>query len=140
MNALVRIKEKLALHPEIRYTEERSRIEVQPADSTGFAVGLSEEGSEIVVNFEGWHEHFTSEDKALNCFAFGLSRSCRLQVTYRGVTPVAWRVEFMEGGSWRRAGTTALLLVPFWRRRSVRYFHNEWLKDAKPLQTEVLNT
>jgi len=129
MNALARVRDKLARRPEIHFTDEDRRIEVQPADPTGFSVGMHEEASEIVVNFEGWHQHFTSEDEALNCFAFGLSESCRLRVTYRGTCPVAWSVESMKEGSWCSAGTTALLFIPFWRRRTVRHFQNHWLKS-----------
>jgi hypothetical protein len=33
--------------------------------------------SGYTVYFEGWPEEFTSEDEALDCFAFGLSPKCR---------------------------------------------------------------
>jgi hypothetical protein len=52
---------------------------VHPRDRSGFTVGLRITPSGFTVYFEGWHEEFTSEDEALNCFAFGLSPKCRLR-------------------------------------------------------------
>ena len=114
----------------MRYAETSGSIEVRPADENGFTVGLHEGAGEIVVSFEGWHEHFKAEFEALNCFAFGLSESCRLRVGYRGAMPVSWTVEAARDGTWIPDSKTGLLFVPFWRSKRVRYLQNRWLPAA----------
>ena len=91
---------------------------------------LSGGPGDYVVSFEGWHERFTVEEEALDCFSFGLSESCRLRVTYRGESPVSWAVQSLEHGTWVVDSTTALIFTPFWRRRTVVYRQNELLPRA----------
>src|SRR5688572_23362602 len=74
MTAIERIKARLSAHPEIRYSEGQNEIDVRPSDRSGFSVGFRITPTGFTVNFEGWHEEFTSEDEALDCFAFGCRR------------------------------------------------------------------
>lgn len=130
MSAIAKVRERLAKYPQVRYAENSNSIEVHPADESGFTVGLYQGAGEIVVRFEGWHEHFKAESEALNCFAFGLSERCRLRVVYRGRTPVKWAVESWIDGTWMPDTETGLIFVPFWRSKSVRYLQNRWLPAA----------
>lgn len=124
MSAIAEIKAKLAKYPHMRYVETADSIEVQPADVDGFVVRLDHTPHQCTVSFEGWHEGFQSEAEALNCFAFGLSASCRLRVIYRGQSPVSWTVEAFRDGAWSTDSETGLILTPFWRRKHVRYLQN----------------
>ena len=105
---------------------------VEPLTADGFPVSLTEGAGEWVVAFDGWHEHFTSEDEALNCFAFGLSDRCRLRVHFRGSYPHRWTVEHRTGAGWREDSTTGRLFFPFWRRSRVEYRQNSVLTAAEP--------
>jgi hypothetical protein len=67
-------------HPSFLTRVEGDTITVVPRDEDGFPVWLREEVGAYVVGFDGWHEHFDSEEDALNCFAFGLSGYCRVKV------------------------------------------------------------
>jgi hypothetical protein len=96
MGAKELLKEKLSRHPEIPFVEEGNRIEVGPADETGFAVILEETGDDTTVYFEGWHEDFENLEEAVQCFGFGLSEACRLRVTQRGSSPTGWAVESLQ--------------------------------------------
>jgi hypothetical protein len=118
MSAIERIRERLAGHPHLSYQVEGQTITVDPATSDGFSVWLTEGGDELVVGFEGWHEHFTSEDEALNCFAFGLSGGCRLRIDYRGDFPYRWTVEARAGTGWRADSTTGVFLRPVLARKA----------------------
>ena len=124
MSAIQRIKDRLQLRPEWSYRVTGQTITVDPPSTHGFAVSLTEGASEWVVSFDGWHEHFASEDEAVNCFAFGLSDQCRLRVDYRGSFPHRWTVETRAGDGWLEDSTTGMLLFPFWRRRRVEYRQN----------------
>lgn len=66
------IKAKLTGYQEVRYSETPRSFKVHPADESGFTVGLELSRTRVTVNFDGWHEEFSSEDKALECFAFGV--------------------------------------------------------------------
>ena len=124
MNAIQKIKAKLSAYPDVQYSESANGIEVHPRDRSGFTVGLRILTSGFTVYFEGWHDEFTSEDEALNCFAFGLSPKCRLAVVLRGNTETKWVVESLENGVWTADSETGLLLQPFWHSARVEYRQN----------------
>lgn len=127
VSAIAQIKQRLGEHPDARYVETPASIEVQPADESGFPVGLHVGREGFTVHFAGWHEDFDSEEAALDCFAFGLSDACRLRVVYRGRTPTKWIVESQVDGVWVRDSETGLILVPFWRPRRVVHLQNRLL-------------
>lgn len=127
MDAIEKIRAKLAGYAGVQYLEEPDKIEVRPADETGFAVGLVVAPAGFTVYFDGWHEEFASEKEALECFAFGLSSACRLAVVFRGDRPAKWTVESLNDGQWTPDSTTGLLLQPFWRSSRVVYRRNRLL-------------
>jgi hypothetical protein len=133
MDALAEIRTRLLKYPTIRAEEGANSITVLPMDSRGFPVSLHVSGKEFVVAFAGWHEHFSSAEDALNCFAFGLSEKCRLKVYKRGSFAYRWTVESQENGAWVRDSTTGLLFFPFWRRREVVHLQNRVLPANRPL-------
>ncbi|MBK6980714.1 MAG: hypothetical protein IPH30_03675 [Betaproteobacteria bacterium] len=124
MDALAEIRTRLLKYPALRVEESENSITVLPLDSAGFPVSIHVADEEVVVAFAGWHEHFESAEEALDCFAFGLSRECRLKVFTRGGFAYRWTVESLENGNWAEDSTTGLLFFPFWRRREVVYFQN----------------
>jgi hypothetical protein len=123
VSIIARIKEKLLKYPDVKYTSSDSHLEVQPSDG-GFSVAIHASDGKHTVAFEGWHEHFDDEDTALECFAWGLSDECRLEVSYRGAFPTSWTVQSLQDGEWVSDSTTGLLFIPFWRRRTVRHLQN----------------
>jgi hypothetical protein len=131
MSAVERITERLRCHPELACRVSGGTITVEPPTSNGFPVSLTEGAGEWVVAFGGWHEHFTSEEEALSCFAFGLSDRCRLRVHYRGSFPYRWSVEERTEEGWREESTTSLLFFPFWRRERIEYRQNAVISTAE---------
>src|SRR5262245_11183309 len=121
MSAVEQIRERLQRHPELRFHVANGAITVEPPTAGGFSVSLREGTGEFVVGFGGWHEHFTSEVEAMNCFAFGLSDRCRLRVHFRGSFAYHWAVEERSADGWREQSATGLLFFPFWRRPHVEY-------------------
>ena len=129
MNPIEQIKERLRKYPEVKYEADASSIVVLPASSDGFAVGLDVNGSQFTVSFNGWHEDFTTEEEALECFAFGLSDECRLREHRRGNFPYRWAVESKQDGEWVTDSETGLAFFPFWRRTEVVYLRNQLIKS-----------
>ena len=119
MDVVGKIKAKLGNYPQLSYRIEGDKIDVDAPTEQGFSVWLTVDEGEIIVGLDGWHEHFQDETEALNCFAWGLSDQCRLKVIMRGSTAYAWVAERKDGSEWRRQSTTALIFVPFWRKRRV---------------------
>lgn len=124
MNPIDELVKRLAKHPDLRYTATATRVEIESPTSEGFAVCLHASGSEYVVSFDGWHEHFVSGEEALNCVAFAYSGRCRLAITYRGRVPVKWAMESAHDGQWTGDSEVGHFFVPFWSRRRVVYRHN----------------
>jgi hypothetical protein len=125
MSVIPRIADQLRdRHPSLPVRVERETLIVDPAGLGGFSVWFHDCGAKYIVGFDGWHEHFGSEQEALDCFAFGLGGDCRLKVAYRGDFPYRWTLEVNENGAWREESTTGLLFFPFWRRSRILYLMN----------------
>jgi hypothetical protein len=131
MNSVIQeIKERLKKYPAVCYEETPSSLTVLPADDSGFAVCIMGDESRWTVSFDDWHEEFDDGETALNCFAFGLSEHCRLEVRSRGSFDHAWTLQERDDeGNWfscDRYGcaTTGLLVFPFWLPRKIRHLQN----------------
>jgi hypothetical protein len=114
MSVIEEIQRRLGKYPEARYEQEGSAIRVLPEEG-GFEVGLAAHERGCTVFFNGWHEEFADESRALECFAFGLSEECRLKEWRRGGTAYKWTVEYLEGDEWVEDSTTGLIFIPFWK-------------------------
>ena len=136
MGAVARIVELLRLDPDLKFRVGVGTVTVEPRTADGFPVSLTEGTDGWVVTFGvefgGWHEHFTSEDEALDRFAFGLSDRCRLRVRYRGACPYRWTLEERTESGWRVVGTTSQRVVSFWRRPRDEYHQNAVFRGAEP--------
>ena len=132
MSAIEKIQARLTAYAGIRtnlgVVEAARTITVLPAAEDGFVVTLTESSDHWTVSYDGWHEEFSLEDVALECFAFGLSSACRLRVEYQGERAVKWTVEELStDGAWVTGDTTALSHPFFWGQPRVRYFQNRLL-------------
>ncbi|MGH7176480.1 MAG: hypothetical protein ACREJC_03780 [Tepidisphaeraceae bacterium] len=122
MSVLDRVRDGLKTrYPDLRYTETNGTIVVHAPVPNGFDVSITQD---LIVACDGWHEHFETEEKALACFALGLSDRCRLKVTFRGNFAHKWTFESLKDGQWAGDSTTALLYFPFWRARRIEYRQN----------------
>jgi hypothetical protein len=126
MNPIEEIKSKLLKYPELVYEEKDGYICVLPSSEKGFDVWFTEDDREYTVGFSSWHDHFDKDEQedALNCFAWGLSDSCRLQVSSRKGREYKWTVQSLEEGDWETYSTTALFDFSFWRKKSITYKAN----------------
>ena len=101
-----------------------NHIVVSCRNRESFEVSFHVVGKEFRVGFDGWHEHFDTEEEALNCFAFGLSQECRLKVTKRGAMECSWTVQAWQDDAWVDDTTTGLILIPFWRPKQIEHRRN----------------
>lgn len=101
-------------------------IAVAPTSPSGFEVRACANDKGGIVWLGGWHEHFDNEDLAIKCFLWGLTDKCRLKVVFRGQMDCAWITQFRREDDWRDDQAVGLLLFPFWRKKSVRYFQNAY--------------
>lgn len=126
MGIIAAIRAKLLRYPHLRYTADARSISVEPQDTSGFTVSIFIDGDRHTVRFDGWHEEFADGGQALECFALGLSDSCRLGVTYRGNTATKWVLESRGGANepWVVDSETGLLFIPFWRCARVVHRQN----------------
>ena len=124
MDVIKEAKTRLAKYRGVAYNATVDSISVQPQDDDGFSVSLHVRRSEFTVSFDGWHETFQSADEALNCFVFGLSDACRLELELRGRTATKWAVQSQQHGAWVTDSEVGLLLVPFWRRKRIVHRQN----------------
>lgn len=120
------IREKLRKYPQLSVVDTVDSITVKALTPEGFAVSFHSGDGEYTVAMEGWHAHFdaTQIETALNCFAFGLSDTSRLEVRSRGGKDYRWTLEVFEDGAWRQDSTTGLLFFRLWRKKTVRYLRN----------------
>jgi len=128
MNVIDEIKERLKKYPQVNYTETDNFISVLPASDKGFTVSLEINQDAFKVFYNGWHEDFDDEIKALNCFAFGLSAECRLKEFWRNGEPYKWTLEYKDGDYWTEDSTTGLFNVSFWQKQTINYLQNDLIK------------
>jgi len=134
MDALAEIRKRLKKYPDVQVRDDGDRIEVIPSKPDGFLVSFYKHGDEFTVGYGGWHETFSEPEKALTCFAFGLSSDCRLLVTCRGRFEYRWVVERRIDGLWTKIDETGLLvLIPFWRPKSIKILSNDMLTAVEQL-------
>ncbi len=131
MNAIAKLKDKLSQYQNLKYEEDSFRISVPKIKDDGFCVDLIEEGNELVVYFEGWHEHFDNEFDAFNCFLWGLSLNSRLKVLSRGTFDYKWILEMKMNELWSNQGTTGLIFFPFWKEKRERILKNDHINLEK---------
>jgi hypothetical protein len=122
--------DKFEKYSGVKYSHTDDTITFKPKDEKGFAVTLGVGPRDIIVSSDFWREHFDKdeEDKALNCFAFMLSDSCRLRIDYKGEKPKSWTIESWENGNWASDSTTGLFSINFWSPTRTEYLQNDLIK------------
>ena len=124
------IVNRLKKYPEAEYELNAESITVNPKNENGFPVSLTDNGKgNFTVAFDFWHEEFDNENDALNCFAFGLSKDCRLKLTKKGNRPIKWTVESKENGIWKEDRTTGLFNLTFWKKSEFEFLRNNLIKS-----------
>lgn len=120
----------LKKYPEAEYELNAESITVNPTSENGFPVTFSDNGDgSFTVAFDFWHEDFDDENEALNCFAFGLSKDCRLRLTKKGNRPIKWTVESYANGNWKEYSTTGLFNLSFWKKAEYEFLQNDLIKS-----------
>lgn len=132
MKIIERIKKRLENYPSLVYRATANGITIEPPTEDGFSLSLSVSRAHFTVHFNGWHEEFSSEQSALNCFAFGLSDQCRLKVLCRGKFEYRWTLEFKSADTWEEDSTTGLLFFPFWEKQQTIYRQNRVILGPRP--------
>jgi hypothetical protein len=124
------IVSRLKKYPEAEYELNAESITVSPTVENGFPVTLTDNrNGNYTVAFDFWHEEFDNENDALNCFAFGLSKDCRLKVTKKGNRPIKWTVESNVSGIWKEDSTTGLINLSFWKKSEIEFLQNDLIKS-----------
>lgn len=125
LEPLIEIQNRLKKHPLAKFVADENSISLYPASECGFMVEFHVSvGNKFTVYFEGWHECFDDATEALNYFAFGLSKKCRLKTISRGGKPHRWMVQSCEGVNWVDDSETGLFLFPFWKKPEMKYLQN----------------
>ncbi|MEM8999029.1 MAG: hypothetical protein AAGB24_02100 [Bacteroidota bacterium] len=127
---IAEIVNRLKKYPEAEYELNAESITVGPTVENGFPVTLTDNGNRNYrVAFDFWHEEFDNDNDALNCFAFGLSKDCRLKVTKKGSQPIKWTVESNNNGIWKEYSTTGLINLFFWKKSEFEFLQNDLIKN-----------
>jgi hypothetical protein len=131
MNTIEKVIDKLKTYPELKYKVDDIAISIEPLDENGFTIWLSiENKDEVIVGFDGDHQHFDSEEEAIECVLWGLSKSCRFRVTSRGKVDYKWSMQNKENDKWVTINTSYVIwLIPFWKKKKVRYLQNKVITE-----------
>jgi hypothetical protein len=125
MAFLARVREMLARRDDVRWEEQPGGLFVYPPAPTGYWLVAVEGGDGPEVHIAAWHDHFSSEEAALEWFAFALrGEGLRVRVTSAGAFDYAWQLQILHGGQWKARSTTMRIPLPFWRQRHVRFLQN----------------
>ena len=126
-----KVLDKLKKYPKASFDSNSSSLTVNPKDDNGFPVSLIDHGDgNYTVAFDFWHEEFDNENDALNCFAFGLSKDCRLKIFKKSNRVIKWIVESNENGKWIEDSTTGLFSLSFWKKSKIEYLQNDLFNNT----------
>ena len=119
MDPITALAEKLARHPELRWTRGDDWMQVDAPSPTGFAVEFRHEGDEwtVYLGSGGWHQHFDDSAEALELIAWCYSGDARMRETYRGKILQKSALEGLVNGSWQSVSLTGYLAF-FWRTKT----------------------
>jgi hypothetical protein len=130
MDPIEEIRQRLNKYPGLNYMASAHHITVYTKSESNFEVSFAVDSAiGYTVSFEGWHETFASKEEALNCFAMGLSNSCRLLVLTKGTFPYRWQLETLNEGQWTADSEVGLIIFPFWRKTSRLLKQNNYLSE-----------
>jgi hypothetical protein len=132
MNPINTIKERVKKYPNLQIVEGPGSITIKAESEDGFDVSFEEKKDEYIVYFEGWHEHFKKAEieNALNCFALGLSDSCRIKEFSKKGKPYRWDLEYLKNGKWYSDSTMGLFKFGFRIKPEIRYFQNKLISET----------
>jgi hypothetical protein len=138
MNQTIKtIREQLSKYKNIDFIEENNNsITIKQQSDNSFPITLLVKNNKYFVYFKGWYKEFSTEEEALDCFAYGLSADCRLKVISSGDVEYKWILEYEEKGQWKEDSEIGIALFPFWQKKHTTYFQNtiishEQLKGKK---------
>lgn len=116
----------------VRFEVHDDAVIVPPTSTEGFAVRLTHSHSTFVVSYDGWSEHFSSEDQAISAFIFGLSDRCRLKLFRRNGHIYRWTVEHAVDGRWCESSTMGTCSFPLFQQRDIEYRQNALIAGFQP--------
>ncbi len=135
MNAIQRLEARLGQMDGLVWERDGATLRVLPTEQDGFEVAITVDdqpagggGRRYMVSFDGWHEYFTNEDNAVECFAFGLSDACRLFRWSREGRAYRWTVEALTDDGWVKGRTVGMLLFPLVDAADVHCFQNDYVQ------------
>lgn len=124
-----KIKEKIKPFKDLEILEElENSITVKPKHEKSFPITFIVGNNSYSVHFKGWNSTLTSEEEALDLFAFGLSNDCRLQVFSAGNVEFKWILETKENNKWIKSGEEKIVLFPFWQKKKIETYQNKIIK------------
>ena len=125
MRAIDDLKARLEGRSDVSVEVKDDWLTVRCPAARGYEVSFWEADDEWVVFYEGWHEHFDSPEKAVQCFWDGLTGDYRIKVFKRGGKAYRWTLEIKSDGRWVSNGTT-ITASRLWKKRTIEYLANPW--------------
>src|SRR5260370_7730038 len=121
----------LKQYPHAEYELGEDLVRVLPVTPEGFDVIIEQIWeNHFTVSFDGWHEDFFSQEKALACFFMGLSNRCRLQTLENCASRFHSTLHTPDGTQWREGSSTRRFIHQFWKASVTTYLQNDLLRDS----------
>lgn len=124
MTPIETIQEHMRQYDAAKIVVSGNHLSVDCNAPDGFQVSFSDLSPFYRVSFDSWHDEFSDLDEALNCFAFGLSKQCRLKIELRGGVEQKWTVQSWENGEWLDDSSVGQTGLQFWKPITVVYRQN----------------
>lgn len=121
-----RIKQALAKHPHVVFKEDEHSITVEAQDDAGYSVTLQDDGDQVTLWADPYHEHFDEAESAFSCFMWMLTPAYRVVEFRRGKHTIGADLERVIDGKVERLGRFRILL-PLFGKKETRAFQNHWL-------------
>ena len=129
MNPIFQLRTRLQKHSGLTVDVGDSGLHIERPNANGFEIEIVWERSPdhwMVMFGDGpLHVHCSSSDEVVQLVEMALCDRCRLRVVWRGSWATSASLEYWDGNRWQMGHRTALLVYPFWRRRSDHVYQNQ---------------
>ncbi len=129
-NFINKIKNILLKYPDVKYREKDGVLTVPAINVDGFDVEIhdKDKAGEYAVFGHIWHDHFSDEEQAINCFMFCLTKNVRLKITSNGKVDTGAAIEKFQDERWVEISRTGIFYFNFFQKKHLRYLQNDLVK------------
>ena len=114
-------------YPNISWHEDKWHLKVEASSPEGFPIIVTSSGTETILQFGKWHDHFTDPLEAADLLQKAITGNVRLVEVSRCGISYRWDIQVLEStGEWNTRFINGLLIPVPLPRKKIQYYINHF--------------